>query len=483
MPTRSRGRPFCLLAIVAVVVVIAALGIGLGVGLTNHKKATATSDQDSSAPNAVQSSTTNAADGSSTTNSTASTTTPVTVTPLEKWNWISAERKMFGLSLGNWLSIERWMDEDWFTGLVGANVWDEWGLSETLGATAATTALEAHYNTITADNISTIASYGFNHIRVPISFWAFIPLVSEPYVGGIQLAHLDRIAQACYANNMYILLDLHGLPGSQNGLQQSGHNTSDIEFWNANQQTRADATVQAAIDHITNSTYSSVYSAIAICNEPVTYTNDQLNTLTKFYERSYTKFAAMTNPIAMIFHDAYQGGDYWKPFINGKNASLLMIEDHPYPGNFPLQYNADDILTQVCQKAAAYTTYPIPTAVTEWSLTTGIIDDSFFKQFYAAQASAFSVSAGSIFWSWHTLKATHPVLANNTIAPTYSFVDLVALGDVVPMPAAGQNTSDFLASLTSGCTLSSPTYSAGTIQATATGASVAQLRRRHTAIH
>jgi len=35
----------------------------------------------------------------------------------------------------------------------------------------------------------------------------------------------------------------------------------------------------------------------------------------------------MSNPIAMIFHDAYQGRDYWLDFINGKNASMLMIED------------------------------------------------------------------------------------------------------------------------------------------------------------
>lgn len=79
----------------------------------------------------------------------------------------------------------------------------------TLGQTAATTALEAHYNTITADNITSIASYGFNHVRIPISFWAFINLTSdEPYVGGIQLAHLDRIAAACYNSGIYILLDL-----------------------------------------------------------------------------------------------------------------------------------------------------------------------------------------------------------------------------------------------------------------------------------
>jgi glucan 1,3-beta-glucosidase len=109
---------------------------------------------------------------------------------------------------------------------------------------------------------------GFNHLRVPIGFWALIPLANgEPYVSTGQLDQLEKLAGWAYDNQMYIMLDLHGMPGSQNGLQQSGHNTSDIQFWN--QQDRADATIQAAINHIHNSTYRSVYTSLAICNEPV----------------------------------------------------------------------------------------------------------------------------------------------------------------------------------------------------------------------
>jgi hypothetical protein len=119
-----------------------------------------------------------------------------------------------------------------------------------------------------------------------------------------------------------------------------------IQFWN--QQDRADATVQAALDHILASEYRSVYSGLAICNEPVTYTDGQLSTLRGFYERSYDVVAAMADPIPMIIHDAYKGLNYWSSFLAGKNTSLVLMEDvralfrrsrpcliavqHPYPG-------------------------------------------------------------------------------------------------------------------------------------------------------
>jgi glucan 1,3-beta-glucosidase len=162
----------------------------------------------------------------------------------------------------------------------------------------------------------------------------------EPYVSTGQLDQLEKLAGWAYDNQMYVMLDLHGMPGSQNGLQQSGHNTSDIQFWN--QQDRADATIQAAINHIHNSTYRSVYTSLAICNEPVrnvfgfwimanaaqvTYTDGQLSILTSFYERSYEYIAGLADPVPIVIHDAYKGLAHWTSFLGGKNTSLILMED------------------------------------------------------------------------------------------------------------------------------------------------------------
>lgn len=43
---------------------------------------------------------------------------------LPVWNW--GTDKAIGICLGNWLTLERFMDEDWFVGLAGNDAQDEW---------------------------------------------------------------------------------------------------------------------------------------------------------------------------------------------------------------------------------------------------------------------------------------------------------------------------------------------------------------------
>lgn len=54
---------------------------------------------------------------------------------------------------------------------------------------------------------------------------------------------------------------------------------------------------------------------------------------------------------------------------------------------------------QVCNKASGYAEYPVPVAVTEYSLTTGITTPDFEKRFFKAQVEAWNWSAGSTFAS------------------------------------------------------------------------------------
>lgn len=38
---------------------------------------------------------------------------PGGIHPFASWDW-TGEEKAYGVALGNWLLLERWMDEDWF---------------------------------------------------------------------------------------------------------------------------------------------------------------------------------------------------------------------------------------------------------------------------------------------------------------------------------------------------------------------------------
>lgn len=118
------------------------------------------------------------------------------------------------------------MDEQWFTEASGnttAN--DEWTFSLALGDRAQSV-LEEHWNTwITDDDIRIISESGFNHIRIPIGYWAFMnEPAGTPYVSmGGQLEQMTRVIESAANYGLYVIIDLHGLPGSQNGEQASGH--------------------------------------------------------------------------------------------------------------------------------------------------------------------------------------------------------------------------------------------------------------------
>lgn len=96
-------------------------------------------------------------------------------------------------------------------------------------------------------------------LRIPTGYWSWIPIASgEPYVNANELKYLEQAMAWSHARGMRVLIDLHGLPGSQNGEESSGHNTtSPAWFGNTVNQGRSDALVVAVMDWIAKSPYRS----------------------------------------------------------------------------------------------------------------------------------------------------------------------------------------------------------------------------------
>ncbi|KZO96716.1 glycoside hydrolase family 5 protein [Calocera viscosa TUFC12733] len=450
-------RPWTMAVILLCLVGVAALAVGLGVHYATDGKSASRTPSANSGSGGEGSNSTGSGSG---TNSSAPAQPAYNVSaiaPLPKWNWTDSSQKMIGISLGNYLVLERWMTEDWFVGAAGPDAYDEWTFTNFTGG-AAPGLLQAHWDSwVSEDDIERVYQAGVNTIRVPTGYWAWIPTIEgEPYVQAGQLDRLELVMSWAYKRGMYVLVDLHGLPGSQNGEQQSGHNTSDVRFYQPAYQTRSDATLAAALSWISSSPYRSVVSGIEVCNEPRPNSDDNFSVLAAYYERSYTACTNRSDPVPMIFHHGFPNTDhlaYWLDFVTGKDPNFLILEDHPYPGNFPLQTDEANILYQVCQDAASYEGYPVPVAVTEWSLTTGVNDTSFESQFYAQQLTAWAWSAGSVFWS---LRANISQLAILAAPPNqqkqYSFLDLLDEGGIIALPSnTNQSSASFISSLNQGC--------------------------------
>jgi glucan 1,3-beta-glucosidase len=137
-------------------------------------------------------------------------------------------RPIRGVNLGGWLSIEPFITPSLFSRWGSRDgVIDEYTLTKKLGSSSAARTLEKHYATfISESDIKEIRDAGLDHVRIPYSYWAVKTYPGDPYVPKISWRYLLRTIEWCRKYGLRIKLDLHGLPGSQNGWNHSGRQGS-----------------------------------------------------------------------------------------------------------------------------------------------------------------------------------------------------------------------------------------------------------------
>ncbi len=345
----------------------------------------------------------------------------------------------------------------------GPNAWDEFRFTQNLGTRAASV-LQDHQNTwVTEADMDSLQNAGVNLIRIPIPFWAFIPTVSgEPYVTTGYVDQLNKMLQWCYNRNMYVMLDLHAMPGSQNGDQSSGHNTTDIEWYTQANQARSDTFLKNVLDWATTSNYSSIINSIGPVNEPRIVDDNwaldqnRFQIAQAYYERSYATCLKYNMP--MLFHNGFAPGtvqdkmNLWKPFVTGKDPNMLIYEDHPYPGWFQTpEPGADAIQTSVCEYGAASNSFGVPIVMGEFSAINNLNSTSYSRSYLQMQLATYGWSAGSVFWNFKANKSQTKVLAlADNLMELYSFLDM--MGDsYMPNPGKGGNVRNFYANLPNPC--------------------------------
>ncbi|KAN0064996.1 hypothetical protein ACQY0O_002056 [Thecaphora frezii] len=459
-----KRRP--LLTALLVLLLLAAIGVGAGVGISEGKSSKSDVKNLSADSNGGKDG--NSASGSSSNNGSSSgsssNTTTETIVPFAKWNWTDPNNKMHGVSLGSWLLLERWQLEDWMVQQAGNDAWDEYRFLKILGPDKGAAALKAHQESwVTEDDMDQLQSAGINTIRIPIGFWAFIPTEDdEPYITTGYIDLLNKMLKWCYERKMYVMLDLHGMPGSQNGDQSSGHNTTNVLWFEENQQARSDAFLQAVLSWASKSPYSSIINSVGVANEPRVVNDGNTVNQTKFeltqnyYERSYA--ACKKAGFAMTFHHGFYPGSpaqklaAWSDFVIGKDPNYLVYEDHPYPGWFQAVLpGADAIQASVCEQGQAAVGYPVPVIIGEYSVVSNLNSTQFNKEYARLQLSTYGWSAGSIFWNFKANKSQLQVLAErDEIMHQYSFLDLYADG-TISAPGKGQTIKQWLETMGDTC--------------------------------
>lgn len=133
--------------------------------------------------------------------------------------------------------------------------------------------IEDHYNTfITEQDIAEIAGAGLNFVRVPIPFWIVDTWDNEPFLAKVSWKYLLRLFRWCRKYGIRVNLDLHTIPGSQNGFNHSGKLTN-VNFMAtsmgfANAQRTLDY-IRIITEFISQPQYQNIVPVFGIINEPL----------------------------------------------------------------------------------------------------------------------------------------------------------------------------------------------------------------------
>ncbi|KAH6618071.1 glycoside hydrolase superfamily [Chaetomium sp. MPI-SDFR-AT-0129] len=288
-----------------------------------------------------------------------------------------AKRPARGVNVGGWLSLEPFITPSLFAYDSRLGIVDEYTLCKYLAKRCAGV-LEEHYATfVTEDTFKEIADAGLDHVRIPFSYWAVETYDGDPYLFRTSWRYLLRAIEWCRRYGLRVNLDLHGVPGSQNGWNHSGQ-LGAIGWLNG-----TDGAVNAKrsleihdrlSQFFAQPRYRNIISHYGLANEPrMTYlqssevlqwTTDAANLVRK-------------NGVAdaiIVFGDGFRGLGNWQGELTGLDNAALDVHQYVIFNTNQIVYNHTAKIQYACSGWTKQTEESMdratgfgPTLVAEWS--------------------------------------------------------------------------------------------------------------------
>ncbi|MEA2652058.1 MAG: glucan 1,3-beta-glucosidase [Chloroflexota bacterium] len=333
-----------------------------------------------------------------------------------------------GVNLGNWLVLEKWMSPGLFA---GTSAEDEVHLWRELSETARRERLTVHRDSwITDRDFVYLAANGIELVRIPVPYFIFGDV--PPYIGCID--YLDRAFAWAQRRGMKILIDLHTVPGSQNGFDNGGicgvctfhKKPENVEFalsvlerlatryrehpslWGI--QVLNEPISQEIWDIADIPTrYPAVDPEEAAGSEPV-----PTEFLKQFYRDAYQRIRAQAPDVTVVFHDGFRIEE-WKGFFTAPDFENVILDTHLYlmmltwsSGDRAL----DEYVALVADRFASSVreaARDVPVMIGEWCLDTAskksleLTDDeraSYFRTIADVQLRAWEPAVAWTYWSY-----------------------------------------------------------------------------------
>lgn len=282
-----------------------------------------------------------------------------------------------GVNLGGWLSLEPFITPSLFNYDSKLNIIDEYTLCTHLGPKTAASTLEKHYATfVTEQTFQEIQAAGLDHVRIPYSYWAVQTYDSDPYVFRTSWRYLLRAIEWCRKYGLRVNLDLHALPGSQNGWNHSGRQ-GVVNWLNG---TDGDLNSQRSLDvhdrltkFFSQDRYKNIIAFYGLANEPrmVNLPADAVISWTQEAFNLVRKNGVTAN---VVFGDGFMGLGNWQGKLTGLDGLVLDVHQYVifnndqivYTHQKKVQYACDGWTEQTEQSMSTSTGFG-PTMFAEWS--------------------------------------------------------------------------------------------------------------------
>lgn len=135
-----------------------------------------------------------------------------------------------GMGLGGWLVQEGYMLQ------TSAFANAQWQIRAKISALIGETNTETFYQTyrnnyVRKIDIDSLASWGFNSLRLPMHYNLFATNTNPPNFLNTGFDIVDSLLSWCEQNQIYLILDMHAAPGGQSDEPISDYNPSNPSLW------------------------------------------------------------------------------------------------------------------------------------------------------------------------------------------------------------------------------------------------------------
>lgn len=307
-------------------------------------------------------------------------------TPPLSQTWDYTKNGMMGVNVGGWLVIEPFIAPALFEPYENDSslyVVDEYTLMNQWfsegGQSLKEKKLRQHYDTfITEYDFMMIAAAGLNWIRLPIAYWAIATMPGEPFVQGMSWEYFLKAVKWARKYGLRIELDLHAIPGSQNGYNHGGR-LGVFNFLNSPvgmvSAQRALDTIRVIAEFVAQPEIAKVIPVFGVLNEPNVPVGIGQDNIRRFYIEAYSIIRNITGlgqnhgPM-LAYHDGFLGLQAWSGFMQG--ADRISWDLHPYVCFTAPFYDRLNYINVACNNWAANTELGLTqygvTLAGEWSL-------------------------------------------------------------------------------------------------------------------